>query len=224
MTETKVPILTQIQNELKVPKSQQNNFGHYKYRNIEDIEQALKPLLEKYGATLYVDEDVKQVGDRIYFVEQVNYKDKEQKVSVKGWAREALSKKGMDDSQLSGATSSYATKYALSKLFLIDDTRDADSQSNSQQSNTSRARKTYQRPATRKTTNSTSTSNKTVSDNDLLNYQITDTKGKVKLVQVIAEAVAGNVASQNTLGSLNGEDKRAYKMIYERGLYKSWLK
>jgi len=128
MTETKVPILTQIQNELKVPKSQQNNFGHYKYRNIEDIEQALKPLLEKYGATLYVDEDVKQVGDRIYFVEQVNYMDKEQKVSVKGWAREALSKKGMDDSQLSGATSSYATKYALGKLFLIDDTKDADSQ------------------------------------------------------------------------------------------------
>ena len=125
--EIKVPILTQIQNELKVPKSQYNSFGKYKYRNAEDIEQALKPLLAKYGATLTIDEDVRMVGDRIYFVETACYKDQEQEISVQGWARESQNKKGMDDSQISGATSSYAVKYALAKLFLIDDTRDTDS-------------------------------------------------------------------------------------------------
>lgn len=128
MTEkVKVPILTQIQNELKAPKSQYNSFGKYKYRNAEDIEQALKPLLAKYGATLTIDEDVRMVGERIYFVETARYKDQEQEVSVQGWAREAQNKKGMDDSQISGATSSYAVKYALAKLFLIDDTQDTDS-------------------------------------------------------------------------------------------------
>ena len=142
--EIKVPILTQIQNELKAPKSQYNSFGNYKYRNAEDIEQALKPLLAKYGATLTIDEDVRMVGDRIYFVETARYKDQEQEVKVKGWAREAQSKKKMDDSQISGATSSYAVKYALAKLFLIDDTQDTDSngyQRNQQQSKPSKPKK-----------------------------------------------------------------------------------
>lgn len=124
----KVPIITKIQNELKAPKNQYNKFGKYKYRNAEDIEMAVKPLLAKYGATLTFDEDVKEVGDRIYFVELARYEDSEQKIQVKGWARESLNKKGMDDSQISGAASSYATKYALAKLFLIDDSKDADSQ------------------------------------------------------------------------------------------------
>lgn len=151
MTEkVKVPILTQIQNELKAPKSQYNDFGHYKYRNAEDIEQALKPLLAKYGATLTIDEDVRMVGERIYFVETARYKDTEQEVKVQGWAREAQSKKGMDDSQISGATSSYAVKYALAKLFLIDDTQDTDSngyQRNQQQTVAQRQRPTQRQSA-----------------------------------------------------------------------------
>lgn len=125
-SETKEPIITKIQNELKAPKNQYNSFGKYNYRNAEDIEQALKPLLKKYNATLIIDEDVRMVGDRTYFVETAKYKDSEQALQVSGWAREPESKKGMDESQISGATSSYATKYALSKLFLIDDTKDAD--------------------------------------------------------------------------------------------------
>ena len=142
MTEkVKVPILTQIQNELKAPKSQYNDFGHYKYRNAEDIEQALKPLLAKYGATLTIDEDVRMVGERIYFVETARYKDTEQEVKVQGWAREAQNKKGMDDSQISGATSSYAVKYALAKLFLIDDTQDTDSNGYQRQSTPSKPKK-----------------------------------------------------------------------------------
>ena len=132
--EIKIPIITQIQNELKAPKNQYNNFGEYKYRNAEDIESALKPLLAKYGAQLTFDEDYREVGERVYAVEIAHYKDSEQEITVKGWAREATSKKGMDDSQVSGATSSYATKYALGKLFLIDDTKDSDSTNNGQSS------------------------------------------------------------------------------------------
>ena len=168
MTEKiKVPILTQIQNELKAPKSQYNDFGHYKYRNAEDIEQALKPLLAKYGATLTIDEDVRMVGDRIYFVETARYKDQEQEVKVQGWAREAQSKKGMDDSQISGATSSYAVKYALAKLFLIDDTKDTDS---------NEYQRKQQQPAKIKV--------KKLTEDELYNYQA-DYNGKPKFLYMI---------------------------------------
>lgn len=126
--EPKVSVLTKIQNELKVNKGQWNDYGKFWYRNVEDIEAALKPLLTKYGAQLTFDEDYRQVGNRIYCVETAHYKDSEQEIITHGWARESESKKGMDDSQISGAASSYATKYALGKLFLIDDTKDADSQ------------------------------------------------------------------------------------------------
>ena len=165
--EIKVPILTQIQNELKAPKSQYNSFGKYKYRNAEDIEQALKPLLAKYGATLTIDEDVRMVGDRIYFVETACYKDTEQEVSVQGWAREAQNKKGMDDSQISGATSSYAVKYALAKLFLIDDTRDTDS---------NEYKRKQQQPAKIKV--------KKLTEDELYNYQA-DYNGKPKFLYMI---------------------------------------
>lgn len=139
--EVKIPIITQIQNELKAPKNQYNSFGKYKYRNAEDIECALKPLLAKYGAQLTFDEDYREVGGRVYAVEIAHYKDSEQEIIVKGWAREATSKKGMDDSQVSGSTSSYATKYALGKLFLIDDTKDSDSTNNGQSNNQSGQKK-----------------------------------------------------------------------------------
>ena len=165
--EIKVPILTQIQNELKAPKSQYNDFGHYKYRNAEDIEQALKPLLAKYGATLTIDEDVRMVGDRIYFVETARYKDQEQEVKVQGWARESQNKKGMDDSQISGATSSYAVKYALAKLFLIDDTRDTDS---------NEYQRKQQQPAKIKV--------KKLTEDELYNYQA-DYNGKPKFLYMI---------------------------------------
>ena len=138
--EIKVSILTKIQSELKAPKNQYNDFGNYKYRNAEDIESALKPLLTKYGAQLFFDEDYREVGDRIYAVEIAHYKDSEQEITVKGWAREAERKKGMDESQISGSTSSYATKYALAKLFLIDDTKDSDSMNNQQEAQKTPAR------------------------------------------------------------------------------------
>lgn len=125
----KVPVLTRIQNELKAPKSQFNSFGKYKYRNAEDIMQGIKPLLAKYGATLHIEEDWAEIQGRIVLVESVVYKDDSQEVIVKGHAP-VSQHKGMSDEQAWGTASSYATKYALSKLFLLDDSQDVDSMDN----------------------------------------------------------------------------------------------
>lgn len=128
-----ISILTKIQTELKVPKTQYNKYGNFNYRRAEDIEQALKPLLRKYGAQLYFDEKMIEVGGRVYVEEVAHYKDTEQEIIITGHAREAMNQKGMSDSQITGSASSYATKYALAKLFLIDDTEDADSYNNQSQ-------------------------------------------------------------------------------------------
>lgn len=121
----KVPILTMIQNELKAPKSQFNSFGKYKYRNAEDIMQGVKPLLLKYGASLYIEEDIVSINDRTVIVETVVYSDEDGEKHVKGHAP-VSQHKGMSDEQAWGAAASYASKYALGKLFLLDDSQDAD--------------------------------------------------------------------------------------------------
>jgi hypothetical protein len=119
--------LVKIQAELKAPKNQTNNFGKYKYRSAEDIIEAVKPILNKYGTALVVSDEVVQVGDRIYIKATATLLDgTDDSISVNGWAREEESKKGMDSAQLTGSTASYAKKYALSNLFAIDDTKDAD--------------------------------------------------------------------------------------------------
>ena len=121
----KVPVLTRIQNELKAPKSQFNSFGKYKYRNAEDIMQGVKPLLLKYGASLYIEEDMAVIADRIVIVEKVMYEDEDGTKQIKGHAP-VSQHKGMSDEQAWGAAASYASKYALGKLFLLDDSQDAD--------------------------------------------------------------------------------------------------
>ena len=119
--------LTEIQHELKSPKSQTNAFGKYKYRSCEDIMEAVKPLLHKHKCFLIIKDSIELVGDRYYVKATATItNEKEKFVSVDGFAREAAEKKGMDSSQITGATSSYARKYALNGLLLIDDTRDAD--------------------------------------------------------------------------------------------------
>jgi hypothetical protein len=119
--------LVKIQAELKAPKGQMNNFGKYKYRSAEDIIEAVKPILHKYNTALLVSDEVVQVGDRIYIKATATLLDgTEDHISVCGWAREEEVKKGMDSAQLTGSTSSYAKKYALSNLFAIDDTKDSD--------------------------------------------------------------------------------------------------
>lgn len=120
--------LRKIQQELKAPKQLPNKFGGYKYRNAEQILTAVKPLLEKYNVILTMSDEVVQVGDRYYVKATVIIEDVETETgySVTAFARETLERKKYDDSQLTGAASSYARKYALGGLFLIDDEKDAD--------------------------------------------------------------------------------------------------
>lgn len=120
--------LINIQNELKAPKNLYNSFGKYKYRNAEGIMEAVKPLLKKYNCYLTLCDDIHMIGDRYYLRATATIINKDGKsVVVSALAREDESKKGLDGAQLTGSTSSYARKYALNGLFLIDDTKDADS-------------------------------------------------------------------------------------------------
>ncbi len=118
--------LIKIQTELKVPKSNYNSFGEYYYRSAEDIMEAIKPLLKKHDCLLVISDTIKMIGDRIYVCAEAKISDGENSVTVTGYARETEEKKKSDASQLTGAASSYARKYALAGLFLLDDTKDAD--------------------------------------------------------------------------------------------------
>ena len=121
--------LLNIQKELWVPKSQYNSFVKYNYRNCEDILEAVKPLLEKNKCTLAISDELVLIGNRYYIkasVRLADVEDPEGVVEATAYAREEESKKGMDSSQVTGASSSYARKYALNGLFCIDDTKDSD--------------------------------------------------------------------------------------------------
>ena len=119
--------LITIQSELKAPKTQVNKFGGYKYRKAEDILEAVKPLLAKQKCTLIITDDIVLVGNRIYVKATATIKNEKGECETStGWAREEETKKGMDASQVTGASSSYARKYALNGLFAIDDNADSD--------------------------------------------------------------------------------------------------
>lgn len=132
--------LLMIQGELKAPKGQYNKFGGYKYRSCEDILEAVKPLLIKYNATLTVTDEIILIGDRYYIKATARLFDAEGNtennfITNTAYARESENKKGQDDSQITGTASSYARKYALNGLFLIDDTKDADTDEYHNQTN-----------------------------------------------------------------------------------------
>jgi len=119
----------QLQTRLKAPKSARNTFGNYNYRNLESILEAAKPLLSEIGLLLHITDELVLVGDRYYIKATARLFDinsTEACLSSDGWAREAQSKKGMDESQITGSASSYARKIAVGSLLLIDDTKDAD--------------------------------------------------------------------------------------------------
>jgi len=122
--------LIEVQSELKAPKGQFNSFGKYKYRSCEDILEAVKPLLAKKGLLLTLNDTIVEVGGRVYVKATAMIQDGEEFKIASAYARESETKKGMDDSQITGSASSYARKYALNGLFLIDDTKDADTQNN----------------------------------------------------------------------------------------------
>lgn len=121
--------LQKIQVELKAPKNLHNKFGDFNYRNAEGILEALKPFEKKYNVAFTITDEVIGILDRVYVkaIASILDVETEDEICSVGYAREALTKKGMDDSQITGAASSYARKYALSGLLLLDDTKDADS-------------------------------------------------------------------------------------------------
>lgn len=125
--------LSKIQTSLVAQKNQYNNFGKYKYRSLEDITDALKPHLSEFNYSLVISDTIEEIGGRIYVKSSAKLHDETMKVVAENvaYAREPISIKGMSDMQITGATSSYARKYALNGLFAIDDNKDADSQGNS---------------------------------------------------------------------------------------------
>lgn len=127
--------LMAVQSELKAPKGQYNKFGGYNYRSCEDILEAVKPLLNKHGLVLVLTDSVSEQGDRFYVRAEARLIDADNgdEIKTNAYAREALTRKGMDDSQVTGSTSSYARKYALNGLFCIDDNKDADTWNNASQ-------------------------------------------------------------------------------------------
>jgi len=142
--------LTLIQQELKAPKSKKNSFGNYSYRSCEDILEAVKPILAEHSCNLTLDDEVILVGIRTYVRATATLSDheSEETISVHAYAREPESKKGFDESQITGAASSYARKYALNGLLAIDDAKDADtdeyvesSRSTTKKQNSSRDKK-----------------------------------------------------------------------------------
>lgn len=143
--------LMNIQKELKAPKSQYNSFGKYKYRSCEDILESVKPLLEKYKVTIILSDKLEQIGERYYIRAKAILFDTESDNSIENtaYAREEETKKGMDGSQITGTSSSYARKYALNGLLLIDDTKDADADEFAKENNKG---KTKEEPKEKKIT------------------------------------------------------------------------
>ena len=126
--------LISIQNELNVPKNQRNSFGNYNYRSCEDILVALKPLLDKHKASILITDEVKDVAGIPYVEATVVFKaENTEALSVRAQAGINPNRKGMDIAQSFGSSSSYARKYALAGMFLLDDTKDADTQDNSKE-------------------------------------------------------------------------------------------
>lgn len=134
MAETIYTKLLNVQTELKAPKNQHNDFGGFYYRSCEDIMEAVKPLLSKHGLLLTVSDSLETFGERYYVKATATVTDTEtgEKIETSAYAREAAQKKGMDESQVTGSTSSYARKYCLNGLFCIDDQKDADTCDNRQ--------------------------------------------------------------------------------------------
>lgn len=143
--------LMNIQKELKAPKGQYNSFGKYKYRSCEDILESVKPLLEKYKVTIILTDKLEQIGERYYIRAKAILIDTESNNSIENtaYAREEETKKGMDGSQITGTSSSYARKYALNGLLLIDDTKDADTDEFAKENNKG---KTKEEPKEKKIT------------------------------------------------------------------------
>lgn len=170
-------VLMNIQSKLVAPKGQWNKFGGYAYRSAEDILNAVKPLLAENGATLTLTDEPILVGDWHYIKATATFKANDEEQVVTAFARESENKKGQDVSQITGTASSYARKYALNGLFLIDDNKDADTNAYHQQNNKPTPKK---KPAAKQQTNN----------------QSETTKNKGRLFRGFVEQIAKSLDSQ----------------------------
>lgn len=216
--EPKVPTLTLIQNELKVPKNQDNPFQHFKYSNAEDIEYKLKPLLKKYGAKLHFDQDIKQIGDRFYVIANMTYEDDDGEIKIQSLRREPDHKTKMDDAQVTGSSYTYAVKGALSSLFLVANDPDPDSQDNdtNKQDNKKAKNSTKQQAQPAKT--NSKNERKYYTQEELKQLVVTVQGKKCHLHAIVSKAMQGNQNAINWLNSQKSHDLlvaiRQMKKIY----------
>lgn len=162
--------LLRVQKDLKAPKNQYNSFGKYRYRSCEDILEGVKPILQEYGCAIVLSDTIEQIGDRFYVKATATFYDCDtgESVSNTAYARESDDKKGMDASQITGTASSYARKYALNGLLLIDDTKDADTDENRNET-TGRARsEVAKKGMATKEQNALDSANQIISEKDVL--------------------------------------------------------
>lgn len=171
--------LLAIQNELKAPKSQFNKFGGYSYRSCEDILEAVKSLLVKYNATIILQDKIELIGDRYYIKATARFIDAEsgETIETEALARESENIKGMQASQITGATSSYARKYVLGSLLLLDDCKDADAIHGKEDNNKSQSHSQIDTTSTRKLSDKQlarlyALANKAGVDKDLVKQQV----------------------------------------------------
>jgi hypothetical protein len=135
-------ILSEIQANLNAPKTKKNNFGNYFYRSCEDILNALKPYLSQFQVSVVIEDDIVLIANRVYVKATASIRGPNgQAITTQAFAREAESKKGMDEAQVTGSASSYARKYALNALFAIDDSKDADDYDNREAASANKAAK-----------------------------------------------------------------------------------
>jgi|TARA_B110000977_G_scaffold1378_1_gene1962 hypothetical protein len=175
--------LVDIQGRLKAPKNQRNSFGNYNYRSCEDILEAVKPLLTKHNLRLNLNDEVIQLGELYYIDSYATLADGDKSISVKAQAGINLNKKGMDIAQSFGSSSSYARKYALNGLFLIDDTKDADATNNHNVGTTEPQVESSDKPWLQKGTKQFDNAKKAMLSG---NYTLTNIREKYKVSKEVA--------------------------------------
>lgn len=195
--------LAEIQEAVKAPKNKNNNFGKYKYRNFEDICEAVKPVLAKFDADLTVSDSIENVGNRFYLVATATLSVDGKTYQAKGYAREGESKTGMDVAQLTGACSSYARKYALCALFLIDGSEDFDEMDNRNEGKP-QAQKPAAQPAQAQEE----------PDSDTRNFLVAMKKLAAKNRQAYLDAL-GNMGYEGAADIPVERRREIYKVIYD---------
>lgn len=191
--------LSSVQQNLKAPKGQRNNFGNYNYRSAEDILEAVKPLLFEAGIVMTISDSIVNHGDRYYVEATVTVQNATDSIQATGMAREAEDKKGMDAAQITGAASSYARKYALNGMFDIDDTKDADTDEHRQQTTTKAAPKAPQATPAPKADDELTRAKKAINE-ELEAQGVTSIAAKkAKITSIISKSTIDTMADANNV-------------------------